>query len=77
MFEIYNTTCASLYWHFKQGYQRFQSKLNISDEAKAYINIACAEGGSHAIYKKKSDYQSEEEIYMKCEVSPFKRHFSE
>ena len=52
-------------------------KVKISDEAKAYINTACAEADSHAIYKKKSDYQSEEEIYMKCQVSPFKRHFSE
>ena len=67
------TKCASLYWHFKQAYQRFQGSF--SDQAKEYIDIACAEVGSHAIHKKKSsDYQSEEDFYMKCEVSPFKRH---
>ena len=52
-------------------------KANISDEAKEYIGTACVEAGSHPIHKKKSDYQSEEDFYMKCEVSPFKRHFSE
>ena len=52
-------------------------KANILDEAKEYVNTACLEAGSHAIHKKKSDYQSEEDFYMKCEVFPFKRHFSE
>ena len=52
-------------------------KANISDEAQQYIDTACVGAGSHTIHKKKSDYQSEEDFYIKCEVSPFKRHFSE
>ena len=52
-------------------------KANISDEAREYIDTACVEAGSHAIHKKKSNYQLEEDFYIKCEVSPFKRHLSE
>ena len=52
-------------------------KANISDEAREYIDTPCAEAGSHAIHKKKSNYQLEEDFYIKCKISPFKRHFSE
>ena len=52
-------------------------KANISDEAKEYIDTTCVEVGSHAIHEKKSDYQPEEDFYMKCEVSPFKQNFLE